>query len=92
MKVIDRKILKWLMISAAAMNLAACETVQTTQGGVVGVDRKQMMVVSSDEMNKAADQEYSKLIAQEKQKGELNTNPAQVTRVRTIANKLIQQT
>ncbi|MGZ3159506.1 MAG: M48 family metallopeptidase [Burkholderiaceae bacterium] len=92
MKVIDRKILKWLMISAAAMNLAACETVQTTQGGVVGVDRKQMMVVSSEEMNKAADQEYSKLIAQEKQKGELNTNPAQVTRVRTIANKLIQQT
>ncbi|MGZ3236277.1 MAG: M48 family metallopeptidase [Burkholderiaceae bacterium] len=89
---VDGKILKWLLAVAAPMTLVACETVQTTQGGVVGVDRKQMMVVSSEEMNKAADQEYSKLIAQEKQKGDLNKNSAQTARVRTIANRLIQQT
>lgn len=92
MKMIDRKILNWLLAVAASMILVACETVQTTQGGVVGVDRKQMMVVSSEEMNKAADQEYSKLIAEEKQKGELNKNSTEAARVRTIANRLIQQT
>ncbi|HEY8101873.1 MAG TPA: M48 family metallopeptidase [Burkholderiaceae bacterium] len=92
MRAIDGKILKWLLATVASMILVACETVQTTQGGVVGVDRKQMMVVSSEEMNKAAEQEYSKLIAQEKQKGELNRNPAEVARVRTIAHRLIQQT
>lgn len=92
MKSWDGKMFKWLLAAAAPMILVACETVQTTQGGVVGVDRKQMMVVSSSEMNTAADQEYSKLIAQEKQKGKLNTNSAQVTKVRTIASKLIQQT
>lgn len=92
MKMISGKMLKWLLAAVASMNLVACQTVQTTQGGVVGVDRKQMMVVSSEEMKQAADQEYSKLIAQEKQKGDLNKNPAEVARVRTIANRLIQQT
>jgi predicted Zn-dependent protease len=92
MKVTAGKMLKWVLAAMASMSMVACETVQTTQGGVVGVDRKQMMVVSSEEMKQAADQEYAKLLAQAKQKGELNANPAQVSRVRTIANKLIQQT
>jgi predicted Zn-dependent protease len=92
MKLIPEKILKWVLAVAASMSLVACESVQTTQGGVVGVDRKQMMVVSSEQMNQAADQEYAKLIAQEKQKGDLNKNPSQVSRVRTIANNLIRQT
>ena len=33
----------WFCLFLAAMVLAACETVQTTQGGVVGVERRQSM-------------------------------------------------
>ena len=65
MKVIIRNMLKWILIPTTALSMVACQSVQTTQAGVVGVDRKQMMVVSSDDMNKAATQEYAKLIEQE---------------------------
>jgi len=77
---------------AAIMVLAACETVQTTQSGVVGVDRQQKMAISSDSIDQAARAQYSELIAQEKQKGTLNRNPPQVERVRAIASRLVQQT
>jgi predicted Zn-dependent protease len=77
---------------AVAMVLAACETVQTTQGGLVGVDRKQSMVVSSQEIVQAADQQYAEMMAQARQKGVLNQNAAQVSRVRAVANRLIPQT
>ncbi|MDO9216212.1 MAG: M48 family metallopeptidase [Lacisediminimonas sp.] len=69
----------------------ACETVQTTQSGVVGVDRSQRMAISSTEIDKAATQQYAQLIAQEQKKGNLNRNAAQVNRVRAISNRLIQQ-
>ncbi|MFL9925651.1 M48 family metallopeptidase [Herbaspirillum lusitanum] len=73
-------------------SLVACETVQTTQGGAVGIDRKQQMLVSSQEMNAAADKEYVQLLNEQKAKGNLNRNAAQVQRVRAIANRLIPQT
>jgi predicted Zn-dependent protease len=84
--------LKQLVLAVSLVAIGACETVQTTQGGVVGVDRPQRMAVSSDEVNQAAGQEYSKMMAGEQKKGELNRNPAQVQRVRAIATRLIQQT
>jgi len=76
----------------AALALAGCETVQTTQGGVVGVDRKQTMLVSSAEVNQAAAQEYQKVLAQARQQGRLNRNPQQVQRVRAITQRLIPNT
>jgi len=72
--------------------LAACETVQTTQGGLVGVDRKQNMAVSSQEIVQAADQQYAEMMAEARKKGVLNQNAAQVSRVRAIASRLIPQT
>ena len=76
----------------AAGALAGCSTVRTTQAGAVGVDRSQAMLVSSAEVDKAASQEYAKTIAAARQKGLLDQDPAQVQRVRTIANRLIVQT
>ncbi len=77
---------------AMALALAACETVQTTQGGLVGVDRKQSMAISSQEIVQAADQQYAEMKAEARKKGVLNQNAAQVSRVRAIANRLIPQT
>lgn len=85
-------VFKQLLLAASLVTVAACETVQTTQGGVVGVDRPQRMAVSSAEVTQAAAQEYSQMMAGEQKKGELDRDPAQVQRIRTIASRLIQQT
>jgi len=74
-----------------AVVAASCTTVSTTQSGVVGVDRQQSMLVSSDEVNKAATQQYAKMIGEAKQKGVLDQDAAQVQRVRDIATRLARQ-
>jgi predicted Zn-dependent protease len=89
---IRQVLVKSLFVAMTSLSLSSCETVQTTQAGAVGVDRKQMMAVSSQQIDDAATQAYSKLIAQERSKGTLNQDPAQLSRVRAIANRLIAQT
>lgn len=81
-----------VMLCCALAGLTACETVQTTQGGVVGVQRPQRMMVSSADMNQSAQAEYNQLMGAERQKGALNRNPSQTARVRAIADRLIAQT
>ena len=90
--IFTRVIFKHLLLAMAALSLVACETVQTTQSGVVGIDRKQRMAVSSQELDQSAQQQYAQLLAEEQKKGTLNRNPAQVNRVRAITNRLIAQT
>jgi len=80
------------MVVAAALLVTACETVQTTQGGAVGVDRQQRMMVSAQELDQAATKQYSELLAEQQKKNALNVNAAQVRRVRTISDRLIAQT
>ena len=88
--------MKVAMAVAALSVLAAvgCQSVQTTQGGVVGVDRKQSMtsLVSEKEVEQQATQEYTQLMVQAQQKGLLNRNPQEVQRVRAVAQRLIPQT
>ena len=74
--------------------LAACETVQTTDAGAVGVTRKQQVssVVSAKEIEAAADKQYDQMMAEAQKKGLLNRNAQQVQRVRAIAQRLIPQT
>ncbi len=79
-------------IVGAVLLASACETVQTTQGGVVGIDRQQRMMVSADELDQTANKQYAALIAEQKKQNKLNRNAAQVARIRTIANRLIAQT
>lgn len=81
-----------LLAALAAPFLAACQTVQTTAPGEVGVSRKQSMLVSSGTVNKSAENAYRKVIGEAQQKGQLNQNAAQVARVRGIAARLIPQT
>lgn len=84
--------LKQMLLAMVMLTVTACETVQTTQGGVVGVTRQQKMAISAEELTQAANKEYAELMAEERRKGTLNRNPSQVSRVRSIANELIQQT
>jgi predicted Zn-dependent protease len=81
-----------LAAALAAAAIAGCASVKTTQAGAVGVERSQSMLVSSTEVDRAAAQQYAQTIAAARQKGVLDRNPAEVQRVRTIANRLIVQT
>jgi len=71
--------------------LGACQSVDTTQPGVVGVERKQNMLVSSNTMNRSAENAYRKVLAEAQQKGQLNRDAAQLARIRGIASRLIPQ-
>lgn len=77
---------------AAAILSAACQTVQTTQAGAVGVERRQSMLVSSEEVEQASAKAYQDVLQQAKAKGALNRDAAQTERVRRIAQRLIPQT
>ncbi len=81
-----------ILLALAAALAAGCQTVQTTQPGVVGVDRQQSMLVSAEAVNRSAENAYRKVMAEAASKGQLNRDPAQVERVRGIAGRLIPQT
>ncbi|MGB6055883.1 MAG: M48 family metallopeptidase [Burkholderiaceae bacterium] len=85
-------ILKRAALLATALALVSCETVQTTQGGAVGIEREQRMAVSSQQIDQAATQEYAQVLAAERKKGTLNRDQAQLNRVRAVADRLIAQT
>jgi predicted Zn-dependent protease len=69
--------------------LTGCETVRTTEGGAVGVNRTQSMMISAEEMNAGAAQSYRETTNEARAKGLLNRDPRYVNRVRAIANRLI---
>lgn len=80
------------LLLLATLALASCQTVQTTQSGTVGVERRQTMMLSSAEVNRGAEQAYQQTLKQAMQKGTLNRDPGQVQRVRAIASRLIPAT
>lgn len=73
-------------------SLAACQSVQTTHSGAVGVERRQMMMVSSRDMEQASSQSYQKIIQEASQKNALNRDREEVERVRAVAHRLIPVT
>src|SRR5689334_4054554 len=79
-----------LAISAALAS--GCQTVETTQQGAVGVDRKQHMLVSEQEVEASAQKEYAQMMADAQKKGVLDKDAAQVQRVKAITSRLIPQT
>jgi predicted Zn-dependent protease len=81
-----------LLATGLASLLAGCQSVETTQPGVVGVSRQQHMAVSSEEVNASAEKQYAQMMAEAKQKNALDRDPAQVERVKRIVNRLIPQT
>ena len=78
-----------LSLSSLAM-LSACAT--TTSGGSVGSTRKQLLLVSSQELDQMAAQSYAKLKSDSVTQGTLNKDPALLQRVNAIASRLEPQT
>ena len=83
-----------IIILIGALSMAGCQTVNTTSGGMVGIDRQQQMspLVSSQSLMQQATLTYSSLLGKEAKQGDLNPNAAQTARVRAIANRWIPQT
>ncbi|MEO8202607.1 MAG: M48 family metallopeptidase [Betaproteobacteria bacterium] len=79
-----------LLCLAALGLVAGCET--TTSGGAVHAERKQLLLVSSEELNKVGAQTYAKLKADAAAKGTLNQDRALLQRVSSIAGRLAPQT
>ncbi len=79
---------------SAGLGLAACQSVKTTRGGVVGVDRHQQMsvLVSEAELRQGAVQAYREELANAQGRGALNADEAMTRRVRAIAGRLIPVT
>ncbi|HET8705081.1 MAG TPA: M48 family metallopeptidase [Pseudomonadales bacterium] len=71
--------------------LTACATTSTTKEGATGIDRKQFMMLSSDEVNNASAQQYKATLAEDRKKGTLNRDPAAVERVNRVSRNLIKQ-
>ena len=75
-----------------ALLLGGCATVQTTQPGAVGIERKQRMLVSEEDVQKGAEAAYAQEIQKAQGAGKLNDDPALTVRVRAIASRLIPAT
>jgi len=81
----------FIFIFSASLVFTACSS--TTEKGEIGVERHQLVqLVSSEDVAKSAAQSYEQVINEAKSKGQLDKNPAQLQRVRNIADKLIPQT
>jgi len=86
---------KSLMLCAlsAGLLLGGCQSVNTTSGGAVGVERKQYMfsMLSTDEVNQSYAQSYQQTLGEASKKGMLDKNSAKARRIQAIADRLIAQ-
>lgn len=78
--------------AACAVVLSGCQSVETTQPGVVGVDRDQRMMVSSAEVHSGSVKAYAQMMAEAQKKGVLDKDPAMVKRVQEVTKRLIPHT
>jgi predicted Zn-dependent protease len=80
------------LVAIALVTSGGCETVKTTSAGAVGVDRKQQMLVPSEQIEQGAAQAYDAELKAAREKGVLNTDKAQLARVTTIARRIVGAT
>lgn len=68
------------------LSLGGCAT--STAPGAIGANRRQLLLVSSEEMNQMAAQAYDELKAESSSKGTLNRNARMLERVRNVGIRL----
>jgi predicted Zn-dependent protease len=83
----------WLAF-VSALAIVGCQTVETTRGGTVGVDRPQRMssLISEKDVQAAASEQYQQITQVAAKKGQLNKDAEQTQRVRAIGQRLIPHT
>ncbi len=86
------KIMTKFLVLLIAVLTSSCAPTRTTSGGAVGVEREQTMMVSSSEVNRSAERAYQQTMRDAQAKGQLNRNPEELRRVRTVASRLIPVT
>ncbi len=64
----------------------------TTSSGSVGADREQFMLVSAEDMDNSAKEQYAEVLKEAETAGTLNTDKKVYKRVQAIAKNLIAQT
>ncbi len=76
-----------------AVWLAGCQSVNTTNAGAVGVERKQYMfsMLSTQQVNQMSEQSYQQTLNEASAKGVLDKNSGNARRVDAIAKRLIAQ-
>jgi len=79
-----------LGLSLCILMLAGCAT--STAPGAIGADRKQLLLVSSQELEQMATDAYDKLKASSMEDGTLNKDSALLQRVRAVAARIQPQT
>jgi predicted Zn-dependent protease len=87
--------MKWIksfLIGLLLLNGSACVNTQTTREGVVGIERQQLMLLSSQEMTQGANQAYDAILKEAQEKKTLNTDAVMLKRIRAVAQRLIPQT
>lgn len=84
------KFTHWLAVAATAALVAACAS--TTQGGAVGANRSQLLIVSEAQMNQQAALAYAETLQKASSARTLNIDTAQTARVQEISRRLIAQT
>lgn len=81
------------VLAVVTLIAAGCETVQTTQPGVVGVQRQQYVspLVDRAALNKQSGLLYKQTLGDAEKTQALNRSPEAVGRVRAIAHRIIPQ-
>lgn len=74
----------------ATLFLAGC-FVSSTGSGVVGADRRQLFLVSAEEMDQGAKMAYAKTLQSAKQERALNIDPVLTKRVQSVGKRLIAE-
>ncbi|MDO4250443.1 MAG: M48 family metallopeptidase [Moraxella sp.] len=87
---IKQTFLGMTLIATCAMPIVGCTS--STSGGAIGADRKQLLLVSSNDILKLSNQAYQQTIQSARAAGKLDTNTVQVARLKRIANRLIPHT
>lgn len=85
-----KRVHHYLSLLTLALFLTACAS--STQSGLTGVNRSQLQIISSEELNASAKTNYMGIMNQAKSQGAVDKNSPTAKRVHTIFRRLVPHT
>lgn len=85
-----KRIATTTLLALLATPMVGCTS--TTNAGAIGADRKQLLLVSSEEILQLSSKAYQQTISEARKAGVLDINASQVARLKRIAGRLIPHT